>query len=52
MASKAALAKEQTRKKRDFYVRLQKTILDVASEEMMALLSKTDVKITYKSGNR
>lgn len=52
MASKAALAKEQTRKKRDFYVRLQKTILDVATEEMMALLSKTDVKITYKSGNR
>lgn len=52
MASKTTLAKEKTRKKREFYAKVQKVVLDISTEKMMELGVKTDLKISYRSGNR
>ena len=52
MASNTKLAKEKTRKKREFYAKVQKAILDISTEKMMELGVKTDLKISYRSGNR
>ena len=46
MASKTTLAKEKTRKKREFYAKVQKVVLDISTEKMMELGVKTDLKIS------
>ena len=52
MASKAELARQLKKRQREFYVKVQKVIMDIMSETLEESRDNLDVKIKYRGGNR
>lgn len=52
MASKAELIRQFKKRQREFYVRIQQEILDIATETLVENRENLDLKVKYKGGNR
>lgn len=52
MASKAELTRQFKKRQREFYVKIQQEILDIATETLVENRENLDLKVKYKCGNR
>ena len=52
MAGKAELAKQKNKRQREFYVKIQQVILNIATEILVENRENLDLKVKYKGGNR
>lgn len=52
MASKAELTRQFKKRQREFYVKIQQEILDIATETLVENRENLDLKVKYKGGNR